>query len=287
MIYFWEKARFVATPGFFSDDGFVVTAAEPWIKEKLQVVQLYLRSFLQHLAGRAGETVLLDLSAGNGLFSLGSSRELFPGTPLVSLASGLPFSKFIFCERDVAQAGVLKVRVNKYFRDRNVLILEGPRSAERIRMFVPQGREHTTGICLVDTFSIDIPFAMLDDLSEMGFSFLVVFTMPLSDELDFSYYLEEEREKLRRFLGGYKDPEKIERDLEGNLQFYKRMVASFQNSMAALGMDSVMTSQKMDSGLMELPQYTIGLFSRQVDCRAVQEGVSNSRHIQFHLFEGG
>lgn len=277
----------MAAPGFFSDDGFAVTAAEPWIKEKLQVIQLYLRTLLQHLAGRSGETVLLDLAAGNGLYSLGSSRELFPGTPLVSLASGLPFSKFIFCERDVAQAGVLKVRVNKYFRDRNVLILEGPRSAERIRMFVPQGRERPAGICLVDTFSIDIPFAMLDDLSEMGFSFLVVFALPLSDELDYAYYLEEEREKLRRFLGGYKDPEKIERDLAGNLQFYRRMVASFQNSMTALGMDSALASHKLDSGLMELPQYTIGLFSRQVDCRSVHEVVNSCRHIQFHLFEGG
>jgi three-Cys-motif partner protein len=276
----------VTSPGRFSDDGFAVTAAEPWTKEKLQLIQLYLRSFLQHSSGLAGEMVLLDLAAGNGLYSLGSGRELFPGTPLISLASGLPFSKFIFCERDVEQAGVLKVRVNKHFRDRNVLILEGQRSPERIRMFVPQGKNKTGGLCLVDTFSIDIPFAMLDDLAEMGFSFLVVFTLPLGDELDFSYYLEEEREKLRRFLGGYKDPEKIERDLAGNLQFYKRMVASFQNSMAALGMDAVMTSQKMDSGLMELPQYTIGLFSRQVDCRAVQEGVSSFRHIQFHLFDG-
>lgn len=263
-----------------------MTIAEPWVKDKLQIVQLYLRSFLQHIAGHAKDVVLLDLAAGNGLYSLGSRGEVFPGTPLISLASALPFSKFIFCERDPEQAGILKIRINKDFRDRNVIILEGQRNPGRIRMFFPQGKggDRTAGICIVDTFSIDVPLAQLDDLCELGFSFLVVFALPLNDDLNFTYYLEDEREKLRKYLGGYKDPEKIERDLSSNLLFYKRLVASFQNSMAALGMNSAISTHKLDSGLMELPQYMVGLFSKVVDPKVVQEEVNSSRHLQFHLF---
>jgi len=54
-------------PGF-SDDGLSITAAEPWFKVKVQVVQSYLQAFIVNALSRADEVVLVDLFAGSGMY---------------------------------------------------------------------------------------------------------------------------------------------------------------------------------------------------------------------------
>ncbi len=79
----------------FFDDGFAVTAAEPWIITKVNIIQQYLTAFVCH-PHRTGwdDIVVVDLYSGNGLYSLGAKRELFPGTALTSLGLDLPVNKF-------------------------------------------------------------------------------------------------------------------------------------------------------------------------------------------------
>jgi hypothetical protein len=48
--YFSELA--ILPPFRFSDDGFAVTAAEPWIREKTSVIAQYLQSYTNLHAGK-------------------------------------------------------------------------------------------------------------------------------------------------------------------------------------------------------------------------------------------
>jgi hypothetical protein len=84
-------------PPRFSDDGFAVTAAEPWIKEKTSVVAQYLQSYTKLHAGNVNELIFVDLFAGNGLYSLGARHELFAAPPLLALSLDLPITRYIFC----------------------------------------------------------------------------------------------------------------------------------------------------------------------------------------------
>jgi len=106
---------------------------------------------------------------------------------------------------DPERAGILKIRVNKHFRNKNVVILEGNYSniVDRLRMYVPtsKGNYKSACLCLVDTFSLDVPFGTMEALSEMGFSFLIPFTSALICQLNFEYYLVENRDRLKKFLG--------------------------------------------------------------------------------------
>lgn len=273
----------------FPDDGFSVTAAEPWIKGKVSVIQEYLHSFVTAMAGKADELVFIDLFAGNGVYSLGARKELFANPALLSLSMEMPITKYIFCERDAEQIRALKIRVNKNFRGKNVLLLEGKPEElhSRFDHYIPRskGNFKVAVFCLCDSFSLDLKFETIHYLAQQGVNFLIPFSFALNDRLSYRFYLKEHRDKIRRFLNGHEDFDRLEKGVESNAQFYKRLVQLYQNNMLALGYNLSVSSHKANSGLMELPVYQIGFFSKQVSTRTIQHTVEATRHVQFELFQ--
>jgi three-Cys-motif partner protein len=273
----------------FSDDGFSVTAAEPWIKEKISIIQQYLHSFAGTLAGRVDEVVFIDFFAGNGIYSLGTRKELFPASSLMSLSLDLPITKYIFCEANIEQLQTLKVRVNKYYRKKNVLLLDGKPETliPKLHHYVPRskGTFKVAVFCLCDSFSFDLHFDTISQLAGQGYNFLIPFSFALNDRLNYKFYLKENRDKLKKFLNGSEDLGRLENEVENNYQFYKRLVQIYQGNMLALGYNLSISTHRADSGLMELPAYQIGFFSKHVSSKAIQQDVEATRHTQFELFQ--
>lgn len=272
----------------FTDDGFGITAAEPWFKSKIQIIQEYLTSFVTNLAGRADEIVFVDLFSGSGLYSLGAKREIFAGTPLMALAQDLPIQRFVFCERDPEQFKALKIRVNKYYRGKNVILMDGKPEEliDKFKLYIPpsKGDFKVAVFCVCDPFSLDTSFELVENLSKLGFNFLIPFTFALNKRLNYKYYLKEEKEKLKRYLGGYKDMDRLEKGTENNAQFYKRLIQIYENNILAAGLNASTSVHKLDSGLMEMPVYYMGLFSREYSTKAIQHDVEATRNTQFELF---
>lgn len=273
----------------FSDDGLTVTAAEPWIKEKVSVIQQYLYSFVATLTGKVDEIVFIDFFAGNGVYSLGARKELFPASALMSLSLDLPITKYIFCESKAEQLQTLKVRVNKYYRKKNVLLLEGKPDMliSKLQHYVPRskGAFKVAVFCLCDSFSFDLHFDTIAQLAAQGYNFLIPFTFALNDRLNHRFFLKENRDKLRNFLNGPEDLGRLENEAENNYQFYKRLVQIYQSNMLALGYNLSLSTHRADSGLMELSSYQIGFFSKQVSTKVIQQDVQATRHTQFELFQ--
>jgi three-Cys-motif partner protein len=278
------------SPAFFNsfqDDGFVTTAAEPWFKVKVQLIQQYFESFITNVSGKVNDIVFIDLYSGSGLYSIGHQKQLFPSASLAALQYELPVSKWIFCEQSAENAKALKIRVNKYFRGKNVVIFESKpeQLIDKFRSYVPQskGAYKVAVFCVVDPFSIDIPFTTLDKLNDLGFSFLIPYTFSLSGRLDYKFYLNEHREKLNKYLGGFKDIEKLE-GVKSNLEFYKKLVHIQQNNMLMLGLNTTLSVHKLDSGLMELPVYHTGFYSKQLSPKIVVQEIRERATTQFALF---
>lgn len=275
-------------PPAFPDDGFVTTAAEPWFKVKVQRIQQYLEAFVTNLAPHANELIVVDLFAGNGLYSIGHQKEKFASSALASLSTTLPISKWIFCERDTESVRVLRIRVKKYFKDRNVFIFDDPldRIAEKFAFYIPKSKAgyRVAVFCIVDPFSIEVPFALLDSLQNLGFSFIIPFTFCINEQHDHRFYLEHQREKLKKFMGGFNDTETLDK-AQSNTDFYKRLVQLYQNNMLVIGLNASLAVQKLDSGLMELPMYYIGLFSKHPILKNIQRDVQDSFYQQISLFQ--
>jgi three-Cys-motif partner protein len=278
------------SPAFFNsfqDDGFVTTAAEPWFKVKVQLIQQYFESFITNVSGKVNDIVFVDLYSGSGLYSIGHQKQLFPSAALASLQYELPVSKWIFCEQSSENAKALKIRVNKYFRGKNVVIFESKpeQLIDKFRSYVPQskGAYKVAVFCVVDPFSIDIPFSTLSYLQGLGFSFLIPYTFSLGSRLDYRFYRKDQKERLARFLGGFRDVDSFE-DVKSNVEFYKKLVKIHQNNLLMLGLNTSFTVHKLDSGLMELPYYYMGLFSKQLSPKIVQHEVLAENHHQLDLF---
>lgn len=269
-------------------DGLPTTAAERWVRQKVTVISEYLSSFAGHLAGKVDDIIFVDLCAGNGVYSLGAKKDLFLSSALSALTLDVPFTKFVFCEYDPERAATLKIRVNRQFREKNVVILEGRPAdvLDKLNLYVPpsKGNYRSATICLVDAFSLDVPFDVLSRLADAGYSFLIPFTFALSEQLNFEYYLVEERERLKRFLGA-QSLDAIEKGLTSNAQFYKRLVRTYEHKLLSLGLNGASSVHKLDSGMMEIPLYCIGLFSRQVPTKFIQKDVDAAQHVQFELFD--
>lgn len=275
-------------PPRFSDDGFAVTAAEPWIKEKTSVVAQYLQSYTKLHAGNVNELIFVDLFAGNGLYSLGARHELFAAPPLLALSLDLPITRYIFCASSQEQLNILKIRVNKYFRGKNVLLLQGKPEelVASLSHYVPSNQPglKSSVFCLADSFSFDLNFESVQKLANLQFNFLIPFCFALNDKLNYRFYLRESRPKLDAYLTK-EGANLVEQGVGNNRTFYKRLVHQYQTNMLALGYNLSLSSHKADSGLMELPSYQIGFFSKVFSTQSIRQTVEAASHTQFELFQ--
>jgi len=282
--YFYALA--ILPPFRFTDDGFAVTAAEPWIKEKTLVIAQYIQSYVNLHAGKGHELVFIDLFAGNGLYSLGARSELFAAPALLTLSLDLPVTRYIFCAADQDQLNILKIRVNKYFRGKNVLLLKGKPEelVASLMHYVPVTPHKASVFCLADSFSFDLEFETVQKLAGLQINFLIPFCFALNDKLNYRFYLRDARAKLCSYLTK-EGTDMVDRSTGNNRTFYKRLVQQYQTNMLALGYNLSLSAHKADSGLMELPVYQIGFFSKEFSTQSIRNTVEAAGHTQFELFQ--
>lgn len=273
-----------SVPGF-SEDGLSITAAESWFKVKVQVIQSYLQAFIVNALSRADEVVLVDLFAGSGLYSAGHQKDVFAGAALSSMADALPFSKWIFCERDGELLKALDTRIRRAFPSFDTDIIHTTsRDPERFLAAIPTsvpGKRRAV-LCLADSFSMELPLSTVQKLAAMNCSLLMPFTFVLNARMDCTYYVREQSEVLRRFVGD-SSVAKLS-DLASNQHFYRRLVRMYQNNVLVSGLNVALSTHRLDSRMMDLPAYHIGFFSKQFSTRAILKEVNGTEHLQYELF---
>lgn len=237
-------------------------------------------------SSKSDELVFVDLFAGSGLFSIGHQKDIFPASSLAALSCNLPFQKWILCESDPEQASALDKRTRKMFPQKYVEV-HNVREDEFIKAItssvpVSKAGHRVAVFCLVDPFSLNITLNTIDRLAAMGFSFLVPFAFPLNARLDCRYYSNDLKDVLKKFIG----PNNFDRlsALDSNTHFYRKVVQLYQNNLLVKGLNSALSSHRLESNLMALPAYTIGFFSRQFSSQSVRRDVNVSEHLQFELF---
>ncbi|NJN43042.1 MAG: hypothetical protein HC811_13250 [Flammeovirgaceae bacterium] len=139
-------------------------------------------------------------------------------------------------------------------------------------------------IGVVDPFSFDLSFNTIDKLASHGCSFIIPYNLVINERMNFEHYLVEEREKVKKYLGGYRDIERLEKNISGNEQFYKRLVKVYEQNLADLGLRGSTSIHKIDSGLMELRTLHIGFYSKLAEARNIINAVDSKRNSQFELF---
>ncbi len=270
------------------DDGLAVTTAEPWVRNKMELIRQHLKAFISTLVGDVDEIVFVDLYSRNGLFCLGAKSEIFAGVPIMALQLDLPISKYVLCEEDPEQFRILKIRVNKYFKDKNVILLNGKSQdlIDRIKLYVPEPRKNhkVATICVADAFGLEPGLELIHQLGLHGFSFIVPLTFHLGNKLNYKFYMGPERGKLTTFLGYLSDAERAEWKSDSNSLFYKQLVQRWKSRLQGMGLNISCATQRLDSGLMEIPTYQLGLITTRYSARNIQMEALAGNQIQFALF---
>lgn len=270
----------------FQADGLTITATESWFKVKVQLIRSYLQAFIINTSSKADEIIFVDLFAGSGLYSVGHQKDVFSGSSLASILTEPPFHKWIFCESNAEQAAALDKRIKKYFPEKNTCVFNIPESEliQILNSAVPSAKagKKVAVLCLVDPFSLNISLNTVDKLASAGYSLLIPFTFPLNSRLDCVYYSQEQGELLKKFIGGHHH-ERLS-NIDSNHHFYRKLVQLYQTNLMVHGLNSALSSHKLESNMMALPAYTIGLFSKQFSAQAIQRDVNVSEFLQFDLF---
>ncbi len=236
-------------------------------------------------SSKADEIIFVDLYPGSGLFSVGHEKLVFPGVCLESMSSSLPFTKWILCEKDSEQASVLENRIKRFFPTRNVIVLHTPDgiSMDELNSHTAvRAGNNVAVVCLIDPFSMNISLQVINKLAAMGFSLLIPFTFVLNKRMNCTYYVQEQADILKRFIGETHFTQLTR--LESNLHFYRKLVRLYQNNMLVMGLNAAISIHKLQSKMMELPAYYVGFFSRQFSTQAIQKEVNASEHFQYELF---
>jgi three-Cys-motif partner protein len=285
LFLFNRMANYLVNPVTFSADDFSITAIEPWFKVKVQVIKEYLQAFTLQTTGLADEIIFLDLQAGSGFYSLGAQKQLVPMPSLEALRVDPPFHKVILCEENPEYAKALKVRVNKYFRQRNVLLFEEDVNSliRKLHHFVPPSkRNHKVApLCLVDPHHFSISFSLIEQLANLGFSFIIPYTFPLNNRLNYKHYQREVAQTVQSFVG----PNVASvMTANTNTEFYKKLVRSHQNNLLTLGMQVSLSAHKSEYTQMDVPVFYVGMYSKLVSAKEIVKDVKVSGIQQTELF---
>ncbi len=273
-----------------SNDGFAIREIEKWNVEKYRLIGKYIETFTQSMRERSEDMIYVDLTAGSGINKIKETDDLILGSPLIALSNPIAFSKYIFCERETELVQALKIRINKQFRRKNVVIFgrDVNLMTDKFSFYIPKnnGKYKVSGICLIDAFSMNIHFEAIKALAELGMNFLLVFSMPFNEYQNHDYYKTEGKDTLEKFMG--KPVGELEglQDATTNELYFRYLVKNYKTSIESLGYKATGSFQPISSTEMDLPFYYLGYFAQNHSAEKMWKEVqkSTASRAQFNLF---
>jgi three-Cys-motif partner protein len=270
------------------DDGFSAEQAGSWTLRKNQIIHQYLQVFTSTMRRKFNYLVFLDLFSGSGLKRIGNSQYTY-GSPVLAMDDSNGFSKFIFCEQNSGNADALRVRVNKYFRHKNVVVFNGNPNTkiDRLEYYIPDSstRHKVSTICLIDPFSMDIEFETVKALADLGVNFLIIISLPWTKKDYFKICINEERELLNSFLGIPWSKVNDDDHFDSDKVFFRTLVKRYHQQLQRLGYTSEGTFHKMDEANLSIPFFFTGYYSNTRGTRKVNSEALMKVVNQVKLFE--
>jgi len=108
-----------------SKDGLLSLKTDPWILSAIKSLGKYLEVYSYKLPALYNHLIYLDINPGTGMIEVEKTRGNVLDTSLIALSSPITFHRYIFWEPNEIHAQALRIRVNRNFKDKNILILGG------------------------------------------------------------------------------------------------------------------------------------------------------------------
>ena len=245
-------------------DGLLTLESDPWILTPIKTLGNYLEVYSFLLSPAYNHRIYLDLSAGTGMLEMSNSGEYIYDTSLLALASPVQFNRYIFWEPNDTYAQALRIRINRNFKDKNVLIIctSFEKFLEQVRNYVPI---NTKGIKPWIFCNINPRFGF----PEIGFFDAIE---PLDPVLFFTLTGEKKKFWIK-LKSGKDDFESFARNHVRNIEKW-----TYENNFRIKGSFNIMKSAKMNS------LYYQGVLCRKANVSKVVTEVRRRSSNQIQLF---
>lgn len=273
---------------FVEDDGFATHICGSWNIGKLQIILSYLRGYFNRLDLKNKRKILLDIGSGPGINQLDTGGTIV-GTPLLGLSLKQRFTKYIFCDKNVDYTNALKIRVNKFFPNENVLILEGDINIniEKIPPYIldPTRKSGTSILCLVDLFSYNMYFETIKFLSQYPVDFLFIQAFPHLGSPSYSDNTDEYYQELTNFFGKSWPSGSSHINVDNNVEFFMHGIKLYHQQMKSLGFHVTGSLQKYHPSPGSIPYYHISYCTKSRLFEEVKTKALQMVYPQMDLFE--
>lgn len=200
------------------DDGLYMQKIGPWSVSKHRKVAYYASLFSKSMIKKWDCRVYVDLFAGAGKCHVKNTKQIVPGSPLLSLDVEAPFDKYVFCEQSEDSISALQQRVATHFNDRNVSFVHGDcnECLDAIFQSIPPFSSKYKGLtlCFVDPYKMgELKFETLATIArKLYVDFLVLIPSYMDINRNIDKYTQPDCYTLDAYLGsddwrhGWRDP---------------------------------------------------------------------------------
>ena len=273
-----------------TEDGFPLLPVQPWYKDKLGIIQSYLKAYHQRFDLRNKTKMLLYIGAGPGLVSLNENDvKGTPGTPLEVMAGEPGFQRYIFCEKNVDYAQALKVRLGKSQRNKHSIVIEGDinKTIEMLGPYLPErsANSPTAIFCIIDLQSFDLDSETLALLASMDIDLLLVNSFVHSAYYNYRFYLDEEREQLNAYFGSAWARFAEDCTLSSDTSFFMLVIKAYTEKLKQLGYNVSGTLHKYNLEEAIVPYYQIAYCTKAKSLKKVKQEMVREAVKQTNLFD--
>ncbi len=261
-------------------DGLFTPEVRLWSLEKYKLVGGYCDIFTTGMKDKWDQLVYIDLFAGAGYAKIIETGKIYRSSALIAMSIPHPFSKYILCEEDSQRYEALKARVEKYFPNLNVSIIQGDSNKIIDKIFheIPPFRKGNTLLpfCFVDPYSLHLSFKTVETLGgKILMDFLILQALHMDGNRNLAKYLKEENERIANYLGnpdwrdGY-----FKNCTEYTPNFVKFLADQYQTKMTQLGYLPEKRMFQIRSNEKNLPLYYLAFYSKH------PRGIDYYKHIE-------
>jgi three-Cys-motif partner protein len=236
-----------------------------WGLSKYNYVGRYCDVFTQSMRSKWKHLVYIDLFAGSGYSKIKTKNQVVLGSPLIALSVPTKFTEYILCEADPTLCNALKTRVNRDFSFSKTIVINGNanKDIETVMDQIPRFSRQETGLSFtfIDPFSLSIHFESIRKLCNLRMDFLILLALHMDGNRNYSYYIEEENQKIELFLDNPHWRDQL-RKVSNNETFVRFLASQFRNNMVDLGYKPTETFIPIRSDKKNLPLYYLAYFSK-------------------------
>lgn len=251
------------------DDSLIISKKDigEWGEKKYNLVGRYCDIFTKSMQHKWNHLVYIDLFASSGYARFRNSKKIIRSSPLIALSLPVPFTDYIFCEKDPDLCKALRIRVERDFPDKNVTIIEGDCNEEidRIISAIPKySRTNTVlSFCFVDPFSLNLSFTTIEKMGRYAMDFLILLALGMDANRNMENYLNISSDKISKFLNDENWREKYSQNYPLNhSSFVQFLVKEYKSNIEKIDYKKAEDFHEIRSSDRNLPLYHLAFFSK-------------------------